>query len=536
MTAEKKKADEKEPETPGIERTLRDNAEEQLARSPKRSPGMEGQTPKELIHELEVHQIELEMQAEELRRAYIALEESRDKYLDLYEFAPIGYFTLTDKALIAGVNLTGAMLLGIERGKLLNAPFSKFVAVQDSDQWLLYFVNVLHQVENVTCHLLLMTREDGSAFPAQLESIRIIGSHGETMVRIAINDITDIRQVEEALEESEERFRFAMRYLPGTLWTIDTDLRFTLSVGSGLKALGLEPNQVVGKSLYDFFKTTDPGDTAIAAHQRALHGEVVTYEYGHHGLMFKTIVAPMREPKGTITGVVGIAFDITGIRRAEEALHKSNKKIHHLASITRHDINNQLTALRGYLTILELKQPDPALSEYFLKITTAAQRISAMILFTKEYEQIGVNDPVWQDGRTLADTAAKATPPGRLNVTNDLPAGAEVYADPLLAKVFFNLVDNAVRYGGKITTLRFSAEGHDRDHIIVCEDDGDGVLSEEKEKIFERGFGKNTGLGLFLSREILDITGITITETGKPGKGARFEMTVPKGAWRIGRR
>ncbi len=93
-------------------------------------------------------------------------------------------------------------------------------------------------------------------------------------------------------------------------------------------------------------------------------------------------------------------------------------------------------------------------------------------------------------------------------------------------------MDNAVRYGGKITTIRFSVLERDEDHLIVCEDDGDGIPAMEKEKIFERGFGKNTGLGLFLSREILAITGITITETGEPGKGARFEMTVPKGMWR----
>ena len=111
----------------------------------------------------------------------------------------------------------------------------------------------------------------------------------------------------------------------------------------------------------------------------------------------------------------------------------------------------------------------------------------------------------------------------------------EVFADPLVVKVCYNLMDNAVRYGGKITTIRFSGEESVDDYLIVCEDDGDGVIAEEKEKIFERGFGKNTGLGLALSREILSITGITITETGEPGKGARFEMTVPKGAWRMGR-
>ena len=90
-----------------------------------------------------------------------------------------------------------------------------------------------------------------------------------------------------------------------------------------------------------------------------------------------------------------------------------------------------------------------------------------------------------------------------------------------------------MRYGGKITTIRFSLKERDGDHFVVCEDDGDGVIADEKEKIFERGFGKNTGLGSALSREILDITGITIRETGEPGKGARFEMKVPKGVWRI---
>jgi signal transduction histidine kinase len=117
-------------------------------------------------------------------------------------------------------------------------------------------------------------------------------------------------------------------------------------------------------------------------------------------------------------------------------------------------------------------------------------------------------------------------------VINDLPAGTEVFADPLIAKVCYNLMDNAARYGGKITTLRFSENEHDGDHVVVCEDDGDGVIAEEKERIFERGFGKNTGLGLSLAREILDITGITIRETGEPGKGARFEITVPKDACR----
>jgi signal transduction histidine kinase len=237
---------------------------------------------------------------------------------------------------------------------------------------------------------------------------------------------------------------------------------------------------------------------------------------------------------GVTTARIAIS-DITDIWQIE-ALRVSNKKLNLLSGITRHDINNQLLTLNGFLGILHKKVPDPTLEEYFTKITKASERIAAMIRFTKEYEKIGVNAPVWQDCRTLIDTAARQTPLGKVRVQNDLPAGIEVFADPLIFKVCYNLMDNAVQYGGKITTIRFAVEVREGNHVVVCEDDGGGVPAEEKERIFDRGFGRNTGLGLALAREILAITGITIRETGEPGKGARFEMVVPKGKWRIVRK
>ena len=112
--------------------------------------------------------------------------------------------------------------------------------------------------------------------------------------------------------------------------------------------------------------------------------------------------------------------------------------------------------------------------------------------------------PVWQDCRTIVETAAQQAPLGQVTVENNIPVGAEMFADPLIVKVFFNLMDNAVRYGGKISRIRFSVEGQNSDYIVVCEDDGDGVLPGEKERIFDQGFGRNTGMGLFLAREILE--------------------------------
>ena len=130
--------------------------------------------------------------------------------------------------------------------------------------------------------------------------------------------------------------------------------------------------------------------------------------------------------------------------------------------------------------------------------------------------------PGWQDIRSQLNVAGKSVAHGQISQANELPAGSEVLTDPLIEKVFYNLMDNSAWYGGKITTLRFSALESGDEHIIVCENDGVGVPAEEKEPIFDRGFDKNAGLGLFLSREILDITGITITGTGELGKDVWF--------------
>jgi len=215
------------------------------------------------------------------------------------------------------------------------------------------------------------------------------------------------------------------------------------------------------------------------------------------------------------------------------SLDAANTKLKLLLSITRHDLIGQLTVLQLYHELLKNKLPDSTYQEYFKKIGIVTDRIASIIRFTKEYEEIGVNTPVWVDVSAIVDAAQKDGVFKHLLFVNDLPLGTEVFSDALIANVFYKLIDNAVRYGGKCTTIRFSVRESGDDHLIICEDDGNGVIAEEKEKIFERGFGKNTGLDLALSREILSITGITIIETGEPGKGARFEMTVPKGVYRF---
>lgn len=526
-----RKKDKKVATTGMSPESLRDAAQRQLADTQVFSPGPGIGTHEALIHELQVHQIELEMQADELRRAQIELEEARDKYLDLFDFAPAGYVTLTDKALISEGNLTGARLLGVDRNTLHNARFRKFVNPGDHDRWDRYFLAVLGQDTNITTHLQLR-RENGSVFPALVDGIRLISGDGIPTVRIAFNDVTGIRRTEEALAASEERFRFAMQHLPATLWVVDRDLRFTLSQGSELSVIGLAPDQVVGMTLHDFFQTSDPGHTAISAHIRALKGEIVEYDMVHQDITFRAVVGPIRDTRGSVTGVVGIAFDITDRVRAEESLQLANKKLNLLSSITRHDILNLLIVLNGFLDLLHRDVPNPELQDYFSRIIKSSSRIESIIRFTREYEKIGVKAPVWNDAHAIAEMQLQKIVHGQVRLVNDLPVEIEVYADPLIDTVFFNLLDNSIRHGQRVSEVRVSCTRSGDALTIVVEDDGIGIPAEEKERIFERGYGQNTGMGLYLAQEILSITGISIRETGMPGAGARFEIIVPKGVYR----
>jgi PAS domain S-box-containing protein len=347
------------------------------------------------------------------------------------------------------------------------------------------------------------------------------------------------KRTEEALRESEERYRDMVEDQTEFICRFRPDGTHVFVNDAYCRYFGLKRVEVIGRKFIPqipaedrdalrkhFVSLTKTHPIGESRHRIIMPDGQVRWQWWSDRAIF--------DPDGNISEYQSVGRDISDTIKAEEALHEVNKKLNLLSSITRDDINNQLSVLKKYLAILETKQPDPSLNEYFQKTETAAQRISAMIQFTEEYESIGVKAPVCQDCRTLVETAAKQVPLGTVMVKNDVPAGTEVFADPLVVKVFYNLIDNAVRYGTKLTTIRFSVKESGDDHIIVYEDDGVGVPAEEKEKIFGRAYGKNTGLGLFFSREILSITGITITENGEPGKGARFEISVPKRAYRSG--
>ncbi|MFA7695105.1 MAG: PAS domain S-box protein [Methanoregula sp.] len=472
------------------------------------------------------------------KRAEKALQQSERKYLSLFvhmtEGAALHELVYNDQGVpvdygIIETNPAFGTLLGISRDAVIGKMSRDAYGVAEPPYLEVYARVALTGEPDVF----------ETYFPhlAKHFSISVYCPYKGSFVTI-FEDVTERKRAETALRESEAQLRTLIDTLPDLVWLKDPEGVYRSCNRRFESFFGAAEKDIVGKTDYDFMDK-DHGDffryhdkAAIEAGGPTANEEEIAFASDGHREILETVKTPVHSGDGRVIGVIGIGRNITGRKRTEEALRQANRKLSLLSGITRHDINNQLTVLRGYLTLLEKVPPDTSSGEYFRKINASAQRISSMIQFTKDYEKIGDSAPVWQDLHTLVDTVAKQAPLGRIAVKNDLPGGTEIFADPLIAKVIYNLMENAVRYGGKITAIRFFVQERDRIPILVCEDDGDGIPAGEKERIFELGVGKNTGLGLALSREILSITGITITENGEPGTGARFEMTVPEGGCR----
>ncbi len=224
--------------------------------------------------------------------------------------------------------------------------------------------------------------------------------------------------------------------------------------------------------------------------------------------------------------------DITDRKEDKDALVNANRKLTILSSITRHDILNQVTGLFGYLEMMQDHDLDPEVRQYVEKCLTFTRTIQSQIAFTKMVDDIRNKSLSWQYAERMITHVLEGYHIGSIICRIHLE-GLYLYADPILEKVIFTLIENSIRHGDHVSRISFSYHTDGAACIFVYEDDGTGIPDDEKEKIFRQGYGKHTGLGLFLVREILAISNMTIRETGVYGSGARFEIHVPAGKWKV---
>jgi len=379
-------------------------------------------------------------------------------------------------------------------------------------------------------------KKDGSLIPVEI-LLNYIEFGPQPYVFAFVRDITDRKRADDELKSAYEKNKGLMDYANDAIYIADAETGMLLDANNKTQALigrtlseiqtmhesQLHPKEEEERYRAYFKKHTLEG--------MGLQEEVVVDQKGNR---IPVIVSAAILNLGGRRCMMGIFHDISDIKKAHDALQLANKKLNLLAEITRHDIRNKLTVLGGYLELFTDHPPEPQHSMYLTKLKTAVKMITENIEFTKLYQDLGVVEPKWQNVTDLFYRVCIHIDIRKIRF--EAPAdGLEIFADPLLERVFYNIVENAVEHGDRVSVVRLFSEESSDGLLIRIEDDGIGIPVHDKEMIFERGFGKNTGLGLFLSREILSITNISIKEAGEFQHGARFEINVPKGVYRFSR-
>lgn len=470
----------------------------------------------------------------EMRRAEAALRESEERYRNLAEASEDLIYIIDRDDNVVYLNRRALELLGRRVEELVGRPRALLFPPHANETMKENLTKVLSggkplRVENLIPLGDRDTWQDTTLIPLKDPEGTVTSIMGIS------RDITERKRIEDALRESEEKYRnLVERAHDGIIVIQDGVVKFCNRRTAEM--WGGDIQEIVGRPYQDF---VDPAEFPRLRenYERRMAGKEVPGRYDTRLMRKDGTSFPVDLNGGGIIYEGRLADlivfrDNTERKMAEEALRNVNRKLNLLSSVTRHDMLNQLMAIVGYH---ELVRSCDNLSEVKQLVDLAGRAAVTMrhqIEFTRQYQDVGVHSPEWQD---LKDVIARASSgKGTRNVKVLLEIDpVRIFADPLLERVFSNLIENAFSHGEKVTSIRFSTQITGSGLTILCGDDGIGIPAHEKEKIFSPGYGRKTGYGLFLVREILGITGATIREIGQEGKGALFEIAVPKDAYQV---
>ncbi|WP_052418788.1 PocR ligand-binding domain-containing protein [Methanolacinia paynteri] len=468
---------------------------------------------------------ELRQNYDELVKSEKELRESETKFKTLVDLSLDGILVVDFSGKILFANMETSRILDVKDSKSLagRANIMDYIAPESRAGLEKDLGCVLQGIDRYPVGYKIINKA-GREIWIECIGKKIHFNDSEAML-VFIWDVTGQKEIEEQLKESENKFTTVFMNSPFVLTLISgTDQKFTDVNEKFVSQTGYSVEETIGKTPEELGIFQDNNQYKLLLAAMREKGSIDNYEINCRKKSGEINLCSFTSRYILMGGkpfCLAVVEDITERKTAEEAVRFANRKLNILSDITRHDILNQLMVIKGFLEIAEdhiLDQPGADCLNYIKKASSAIQR---HIEFTREYENLGVNKPVWIDIRELISDSGNE----KVVLYNDC-RNIEVNADPMLEKVFLNLMDNTIRHG-EATEVRVGCEISGDLLKILWEDNGTGIPDSDKERIFEKGFGKTTGFGLFLSREILSITGISICETGEEGVGARFEITVP---------
>jgi PAS domain S-box-containing protein len=388
-----------------------------------------------------------------------------------------------------------------------------------------------------------LLKKDGQEYPAELSASVVRDTSGNPAGFVGVlRDITERRKAEQTIVESQQKFERLFMDNPEPAVYIDSDFR-VVNVNPRFSLLfGYSLDEVRGKNINDVAVPKDRLEEAEMLDKEAKKAVVYhdTVRRAKDGSLIQVSVsaAPI-VVNDKLLGYIALYKDISLLKKTENELKETMKKIEAMnekllvvGGLTRHDARNKLAAIMGnaYLAKKKLAENSEVL-EYLKEIEASVQQTTEIFEFAKTYEMLGVENLTYIDVEKTIREAASLFPDLKSVKLTIQCSGLTVLADSLLRQLFYNLIDNSLKHGEKTSHIKAYCEKISQGQLkLIYEDDGVGILSCEKPKLFNKGYttGKGSGYGLYLIRKMVEVYGWTIEEKGKPGKGVMFIMKIPK--------
>ncbi len=541
------------------EQQLRRLAEEKLRRTEAGAP--EPLTPeaaRELLHELRVHQLELEMQNDELRRTQHDLEASRARYFDLYNLAPVGYLSLSDEGIVEEANLTCANLLGVTGSELVDQPFSRFVASEDQDLYYLHCNKLVETKTAQTCEL-RMVRPDDSMFWAQLQGVHAQGGDGSDY-RVILHDCTRRKLAEIEVEKIKEQWEKTFDAIDDVITIHDRSMRIIRANKAAGALLGMEPGELAGKPCYQVFRQASEPCTGCPEVLARLTKTPYRANIHHERLDKTFIVAAYPLPESQEgSDYICVAKDISESLKRDRRLRQMDRMeaVGVLAGGIAHDFNNILFPILGYAELAQFRisPDDPLTSSYLQKIVQGALRAKEMTTQILSFSgQVPAQQYAFSPHLVVKEALSllQVSLPAEVEIVTDIAADCgSIMADPAqFYRVVMELCTNAFHAmkekGGvlRVGLNNVTLGGQDGrvsgsplvpgDYLdLEVTDTGVGMEPVVVDRVYDIYFttkemGQGGGVGLSVVYGIVKSYRGQITVRSEPGKGTTFHVYLPR--------
>jgi PAS domain S-box-containing protein len=457
------------------------------------------------------------------------LRETENRYRDIVELSPDGIATVTLKGTITSVNKAFLDLTGFSKEEIVGKNFARLPTLRKRDlpKYAKIFVDIIRG-KMASFYEFVYVRKDGSTREAEARFSIIRQKSKIAGLQIYLRDLTELRNI-------EERYRNLADSLPEIVFEADDKGVPTFVNRQALEIMGYSKDEIKQMNILQFLVPEDR-QRAKENIQRRMQGEKSSSnEYimlRKNGSTFPGMIFTEKiiSAEGKL-GLKGIIVNISQNKKAAEIVQTLNEKLLVVGRLTRHDVGNRLAVIAGQSYLLRKKMKDnPELIKQLDAIDFSIASSNKLFEFSRLYERIGAEKPSNIKVAKAFSQALALQPnvitPEIINECQEL----EVWADSLLTELFFNLIDNSLKHGEKVTQIRLHYTKDPQGVMLIYEDNGVGISQTNKAKLFTEGFStaKSTGLGLYLIKKMLNTYGWSITEEGELGKGAKFTIKIPK--------